>query len=283
MNEYNDILIATDGSDVATDAATAGIALAETLSASVHALSVVEEGRGSDDRRKRREAYAKEVATRASEAGLESAAVVRAGRPASTVLEHADEVDADLIVVGTHGRTGLRQALLGSVALEVIRDARRPVLTVGAGAEGPVHLADGDVDDVCLATDGLTGSAAATEHALALADACDATLHVLYAVEPDGDPENEALRSAFEKHGEKTTAGVTERADERGVDTVEAVEQGAPTDIVLEYTEHNDVDLLVMGTESKSNIERLVVGSVSQRVVPNASVPVLTVRTLEDS
>lgn len=186
MNEYNDILIATDGSDVATDAATAGIALAETLSASVHALSVVEEGRGSDDRRKRREAYAKEVATRASEAGLESAAVVRAGRPASTVLEHADEVDADLIVVGTHGRTGLRQALLGSVALEVIRDARRPVLTVGAGAEGPVHLADGDVDDVCLATDGLTGSAAATEHALALADACDATLHVLYAVEPDG-------------------------------------------------------------------------------------------------
>ncbi|EMA37360.1 universal stress protein [Halobiforma nitratireducens] len=281
MDEYDDVLIATDGSDVATDAATGGIALAETLGASVHALSVVQEGRDADEQRQRREEDATDVARRASEAGLESAAVVRTGRPPNAILEHADATDADLIVVGTHGRTGLRQALLGSVALEVIRDARRPVLTVGKEATKRGNLADGDIDGVCLATDGSTGSAAATEHALAIADACDATLHALYAVEPDDEPGSDDLRSAFEKHGEKTTAGVAERAEEHGLDTVEAVEHGVPTDIVLEYAERDDVDLVVMGTESKSDVERLVVGSVSQRVVPNASVPVMTARTLE--
>nr|WP_141466090.1 universal stress protein [Salinadaptatus halalkaliphilus] len=52
-------------------------------------------------------------------------------------------------------------------------------------------------------------------------------------------------------------------------------------DVTTEYAAEEDVDLLVMGPESKSNLERLVVGSVSQRVVPDAPVPVLTARTVE--
>lgn len=272
---YDDVLVATDGSSVATNAATAGISLASELEATVHALSIAEDGLGSNAaRRERREEDAEEVATRASDAGCDADAAVRVGRPASEILEYADTADVDLIIVGTHGRTGLRQALLGSVALEVIRDAHQPVLTVGA--ETSLDL-EAESLDVCLATDGSTGSAAATEHALAFADACGARLHALYAV--DADPDSPELRESFEEHGEQTTAGVADRASERGLETVEAVEAGPTTEVVLEYAE--DVDLLVMGTESKSDVERLVVGSVSQRVVPNADVPVLTARTLE--
>ncbi len=275
---YDDVLIATDGSDVATNAATAGITLAAALEADVHVVSVVEGGlRREESRRERHERDATAVADRARDAGCRAEAVVRSGRPASELLSYADDADVDLLVVGTQGRTGLRQALLGSVALEVIRDARRPVLTVGADTSWGGD--DGPIEDVCLATDGSRGAAAATEHAFSMAEACDARLHALYAVAISSEAAE--IREAFAEHGETVTTEVVDRATDRGLEATRAVEAGPATDVVLEYTDEESVDLLVMGTESKSNVERLVLGSVSQRVVPNASVPVLTVRTLE--
>ncbi|QFU83118.1 universal stress protein [Natronorubrum aibiense] len=272
---YDDVLIATDGSDIATDAATVGISIAQAFDATVHALSVVEDGRGDAAKRsEQREADADAVATEAVDAGCAAESVVQTGRPASEILSYVDEADADAIVVGTHGRTGLRQALLGSVALEVIRDARQPVLTVGR------ETVDRDsirIDDVCLATDGSVGANAATEHALSLAEACDATIHALYAV--DVSPKADAIRENFLEHGEQTTAAIEERAAGRGLETERTVTEGAAHEVILDYVDAEDVDVLVMGTESKSNLERLVLGSVSQRVVPAASVPVMTVRT----
>lgn len=59
-------------------------------------------------------------------------ASVRMGRPAKTIIEHAEAVHADLIVMGTRGRTGLAHMIAGSVAERVVRTAPCPVLTVGA-------------------------------------------------------------------------------------------------------------------------------------------------------
>ena len=275
---YDDVLIATDGSDVAATAGTVGISLARALEASVHVLAVAERKRGGTAERDHREADVEALAGKARGVGCEVEPIVRTGRPASEISTYADEIDADLVVVGTHGRTGVRQVLLGSVALEVIREVQRPVLSVGSTASW--NGSSESIEDVLLATDGWSGSTAATEHALALAEACDARLHALYAVDLDADvPE---LRQGFEEHGEKTTATVAERATERGVEATRTVAQGPVHEVVLEHAGTDSVDLLVMGTESKSNLERLVVGSVSQRVVPSAGVPVLTVRTVDD-
>ncbi|AGB39392.1 universal stress protein [Natronococcus occultus] len=272
---YEDVLIATDGSDVAATAGTVGVSLARTLGARVRVLSVAEDGSDAAER-DRREADAAAIATDAREAGCEAETIVRTGRPASEIRTAADEIDAGLVVVGTHGRTGVRQVLFGSVALEVIREARRPVLSVGpnAGWDGRSE----PVERVLLATDGWSGSEAATDHALGVADAFDAELHALYAVDVSDDtPE---LREGFEEHGEQTTAAVTQRAAERGLEASRTVVHGAPDEVILDRA--TETDLLVMGTESKSNLERLVVGSVSQRVVPSAGVPVMTVRTVGD-
>lgn len=271
---YEDVLIATDGSESAADAASVGVSLAGTLEATVHALAVVEDGNDGPARHDRREGDARAIETEAVDAGCDVRADVRTGRPAGEILSYADEYGIDMIVVGTRGRTGLRQTLLGSVALEVIRDARVPVLTVG-----PDVAWDGYVDDVLLATDGATGSAAATEHALSIAAACDAILHALYAV--DIDPDVPELREGFEEHGQSVTMGVADRAADHGVDATRTIANGSPHEVIREYAADEDVDLLVMGAESKSNLKRLVVGSVSQRVVPNAAVPVMTARTIE--
>lgn len=268
---YEDVLVATDGSDVADTATEQGIALARGPEATVHVLSVAPD----DERRPLHEEFTEAVAEEARDAGRVVESTVREGRPADEILAYADERDVDLLVMGTHGRTGLQQVLVGSVALEVIREARRPVCTVS-----PAATVTESVEDVLLATDGWSGSAAATDHALTLAGAADARLHALYAV--DVESEVSETLEAFEEHGTQTTMDVVDQAESGGIEATRRVEQGRPHETVLAYADAEDVDLLVMGTESKSTLERLVVGSVSQRVVPNASVPVITVRTLEE-
>ncbi|THE64312.1 universal stress protein [Salinadaptatus halalkaliphilus] len=271
---YEDVLIATDGSEVASDAASVGVSFAQTLEVTVHVLAVVESSSAGSAQRDKRESDAETVEAKAANAGCDVRLDVRTGRPADEILSYTDEHDIDAIVVGTHGRTGLRQALLGSVALAVIRDASVPVLTVGADA-----VWTDSIDDVLLATDGMSGAAAATEQALSIAAACDATVHTLYAI--DVDPDVPELQEGFEEHGRSVTTGVADRATERGLDATTTLVHGPPHEVIGEYAAEEDVDLLVMGTESKSNLERLVVGSVSQRVVPDAPVPVLTARTIE--
>jgi len=147
---YEDILVATDGSDIAKRAAESAISLAGTLEATVHAVSVT--NRGGDRRLEGCKERVTAVAETATEADCEVETIVLEGRSSSTILAVAGEIDADLIVVGTHGRTGLRQTIIESVALEVIWDVRRPVLTVGPDMD-PLS----GVDGVLLATNGCRG------------------------------------------------------------------------------------------------------------------------------
>lgn len=265
---YDDVLVATDGSDVAEDAVSQAIALARGPDAAVHAVSVTS---GTDDR-EAAERYVAEAAEIAHEAGAAGESVVREGRPATEIIECADELDADVIVAGTRGRTGVRQTLLGSVALELVGEARRPVSTVG-----PDATPAGSIDEVLLATDGWSTPDAATDHALSLAASRGARLRALYVL--DVESAGSDARDAIDEREREATAAVVDRADAAGVPVDRRIERGTPDEIVLEYADAETVDLLVLGTESGSTAERLVLGTVAQDVVPRATVPVLTVRS----
>jgi nucleotide-binding universal stress UspA family protein len=138
---YDSILIPTDGSAESAEAAEAGLDLAEELDAEVHAISVVDAelvasttyttGAAKNEERMHEEAEenAAEVAEGARERGLEAVEVVETGIPAEKIVEYADE-NVDAIVIGTHGRGGMRRVLLGSVTDKVVRTASVPVVTV---------------------------------------------------------------------------------------------------------------------------------------------------------
>lgn len=138
---YDSILIPTDGSAESAEAAEAGLDLAEELDAEVHAISVVDAelvasttyttGAAKNEERMHEEAEenAAEVAEGARERGLEAVEVVETGIPAEKIVEYADE-NVDAIVIGTHGRSGMRRVLLGSVTDKVVRTASVPVVTV---------------------------------------------------------------------------------------------------------------------------------------------------------
>lgn len=272
------ILLATDGSDVATTAVEQGLAIASKLDATVHVVSVLEDdGQATDAARTRHRGVVETVEDDAADRGISVVTNVPTGDPGRTILEYADDNGIDLLVLGTHGRTGLRRWLMGSVATVVVREARCPVLTVNADVTDVAH----DVDDVLLATDGRPGVEGAVEHGLDLAGAFGATVHAVYVVN-DVNSRLSRVLEAFEEIGERSTSEIAERAEERGLEASRSIERGLPHEELVAYATDHDVDLVVVGTESRSGLDRLVAGSVSQRLIASSPVPVLSARTLED-
>jgi nucleotide-binding universal stress UspA family protein len=135
------VLVATDFSDGSDEALTQAITLAKQMDATLDILHVVELGTEVfpyglsyfEDRGGLIAHLDRELSKRAdvaAAAGVTARTRMREGSAAEEIVEHAREVGPDLIVVGTHGRTGLAHALVGSVAERVVRHARSPVLTV---------------------------------------------------------------------------------------------------------------------------------------------------------
>jgi len=136
-------------------------------------------------------------------------------------------------------------------------------------------------DRILLPTDGSGGTDPAVDQAIGLATETGAELHVLFVVEDvPYAPEmtDERVGAQLRKIGEDAIESIRERADAAGVTLRAAIEDGVPHREILEYADRMDVDLVVMGTHSRSGLDKYLLGSVTERVVRTADVPVLTVR-----
>ncbi|SEQ92317.1 universal stress protein [Natrinema salaciae] len=136
-------------------------------------------------------------------------------------------------------------------------------------------------ETILFPTDGSDHAATVADHAVAIAAASDATLHVLSIVDDRAflvldDDRVERVRDDLEASAREAIDDAATRAAGSGVETETAVDTGHPAERIVEYAAATDVDLIVMGT-SGDEYERNVVGSVSQRVVRDAPVPVTTV------
>ncbi|CQR50015.1 universal stress protein [Haloferax massiliensis] len=137
---YSEILVPTDGSKAAERAIDHALDIAETYDARIHALYVVDTSiytsldAGADvviDALEREgDAATRHVREAAEEAGIDVQAEVVTGTAYRSIREYIDDHDIDLVVMGTHGRTGLSHYLLGSVTERVVRTSPVPVLTI---------------------------------------------------------------------------------------------------------------------------------------------------------
>jgi len=137
-------------------------------------------------------------------------------------------------------------------------------------------------DTILVPTDGSEPADAAVEHAIDLAGSSGATLHVLSVVDSSAytslDVSSESVLDSLETRAREATETVAEMATDAGVDTVTEVSVGSPHAQITDYAETTDVDLIVMGTHGRTGLDRVLLGSVTERVVRAASCPVLTVR-----
>lgn len=197
-----------------------------------------------------------------------------------TALEEAiTGCSADLIVLGTHGRTGAQKLLLGSVAEEIFRVARVPVLTIGPWVRNTVHNG-ARFNRVLFATDFTPESLAATPYAISLAQEHQARLILLHVIrdhdvetkhQPGGPSVADAMHQLHELVPKDAELWCRPEA---------VVEYGEPAARILEAAKERDADLIVIGVRNAgrlgaaTHLER----SVAHKVVAHAKCPVLTVR-----
>ena len=294
---FDTLLIPTDGSEPAEAAARRGFDLAEALEASVHVLSVADSsiatgagyaGDSPSIRRRLREqadGRASTLRETATERGLEATAATREGIPAREIVDYADENGVDAIVIGTSGRGGVTRAIVGSVADKVVRTASVPVVTITADAARRDERTTG-IDSILLPTDGSDAATEAVDRALDLAPPLEATVHLLSVVDDElastleavsgADVDAADLRERAQANLESLAADL--RARDLDLEVVTATTTGRPAAEIVDYADEHDVDAIVLGTHGRGGFERLVVGSVADRVMRTASVPVVTVR-----
>ena len=135
-------------------------------------------------------------------------------------------------------------------------------------------------DSILFPTDGSPGAAAALDHVLELAEQYDATVHVLFVIDTTylGSAGAEATTvEALRTRSDGVVTNAVETALGRGVEAVREVREGQPYREIVDYGEEVGADLIVMGTHGRGGIDRLLLGSVAEKVVRASSVPVLTV------
>jgi nucleotide-binding universal stress UspA family protein len=285
---YEDILLPFDGSDGAAEALHHTVEIANWADATIHVLFVADTARHSvtvvetevvDALVQEGEAIVEEAEEILDTHRVDHVSDVVQGNPAPTIAEYAERYDHDVIVMPTHGREGVSRYLLGSVTEKVVRLASVPVLTARMQPDEQLTF---PYENILLPTDGSAGAVHAAEHGLSLASALDATVHVLSVV--DDTSLGLDIRSAIS--GQKTEQAATDAVDDlvstaetRGVsNTVSYVEHGSPIEVILDTIDANDIHAVVMGTTQGPGDSSVLLGSVAEKTVRSAPVPVITVR-----
>jgi nucleotide-binding universal stress UspA family protein len=217
-----------------------------------------------------------------------SSAVLQDLPVVETLARYIREVGADLVVMTTHGLGGLRRAWLGSVTDQLIRSAEVPVLVVrpgDAGAAPPVP----EWGEILVALDGSPLAEAALEPAIELARLWDAELslvQVVPAITTVSGP-NLTFPSSYAEHAtalRREAANdyirdVAERVREAGVRAwgVAVIGSTVP-ETLIELADPERVGLLVLATHGLGGLRRMVLGSVADKMVRGANVPILVVR-----
>ncbi len=197
------------------------------------------------------------------------------GTPWAEIVGELEQRACDLCVVGTEGRTGLSRFLIGSVAAAVVRHAPCSVLAVRAGGR------DDTFDDVLVATDFSESAARALEVAGELAAQTLTVLHVSEA--PDaytGEIQLSALTDAVDPRSAAGLDDATARlAGHTRASVIKSARVGPPAAEILEALDADrSIDLVVMGSQGRTGIKRVLLGSVAEKVIRHARCPVLVVR-----
>jgi nucleotide-binding universal stress UspA family protein len=288
------IVVPVDGSEEAERAARFGLELARLFDATVDVVHVVERNAlrltstaaETEQLRSRGQAILAAVEELAAGAGRPVETALRDGKPAAQIGAFAAERDADLLVVGRQGTTGLGRRLLGGTTEQLLHRSDVPVFVVPGDAT--VRVAEWS--RLLVPTDGSERAEAAVRHALPFAQRADATVHVLNVVDL------QAAGGVFDAGGLEEE--FVDRLETRGRDAVERVADeirdatpslAVETAVVRtrgfegvaagigEYVADNGIDLVVMGSHGRSNLRRQLLGSVASSVLRTVEVPVLVV------
>lgn len=211
--------------------------------------------------------------------------IVEADNAAECILSCADRIDADLVITGSHGRSGVSRALLGSVVETLLHRAGRPILTVPSHVD-PSRLARPSFDRILCAVDFASASLAALAHACALAEERGGRLTLVHVIGMPPEMSAHPLPADFDITCARVDAEAQAHArlmqlipgDARDYCTVDTeVLEGEASRRILQAAVDHEADLIVLGVHGRIAFDLAFFGSNSKDIIRHAHCPVLVV------
>lgn len=292
---YHRIMVPLDGSPFSERALPLAVALAHRSGAELRLVHVlvplankvfIEEDGGA-------QGYLDGLAQRITEeSGVRTVAVRRVGRQAVGELSYySAEEGIDLVVMATHGWGGLQRAWLGSVTDGLVREARVPVVAFRPGKKDAPRLDGKVIEEILVPLDGSALSESILKEALRLGG--NEARYTLLRIVPMGLPsssisgglelaQREKWLKAQEDEARRYLGEVAERLRGEGYEVRTEVRVDAhPARMILDYAKEIGADLIAQATHGRSGVARFALGSVTDKVLRGAEVPVMVVRGVE--
>ena len=283
MDKYKKILVAFDGSESGRNALRETLKFAADEHCQVTVVSVIPSYEGDlsalwtnnikSSMRKQCDMALSEALNLAQKEGVTIETVCAEGEIYERIVDLADMGNYDLIVTGKKGMSLLGRAFVGSVTARVIGYSRQDVLVVPDGAKIAWKK-------LLVATDGSVYSEAAAQRAIEISRQYHGTLKALSVVDVTVEfmiRAQEVYESLLAKAKEFTDL-IRKKALLAGIEADSIVRDGEVYKVIIDVAKEYQADMIVMGSLGRTGIKRLLMGSTAERVLGNASYPVLIVK-----
>jgi nucleotide-binding universal stress UspA family protein len=211
------------------------------------------------------------------------------GDPAQEIVDFADEQNTNLIVMSTHGRTGIMRWALGSVADRVLRATKKPVALIRVRSADPKLIGKRLISKILLALDGSERSEIIIPYVQNLALKVKAEVILLHVLEPaygcqkaggfHYDIYSEKQKESMALFYKDYLNGIADRFRKTSIATKCQIMFGNAAEIIIDYADKVGADFTAMATHGRSGVSRWVMGSVTERVLRMGSTSLLLVRT----
>jgi nucleotide-binding universal stress UspA family protein len=285
MARYRKILVAVDGSDSSKNAFRQACKIVHDDKSWITALTTLPlyqdqfdvlsmKEKVSQRLKEEGENILSDIKTISNEEDVYLRTRIEEGSPFQTIVDIADEGGYDLIVMGRHGMKRLDKTPIGSVTARVIGHSNSDVLVV------PLNTSIG-WGNILLPTDGSKYCRAATEKAIDLTKSYDGRLNVISVVDVTEEFQTEApgIVEKLVHEAKKIVNDIKISAGAHGVKAETFVKEGDTYRIITEFSEKENVNVIVMGSHGRTGIRRLLMGSITEKVIGYSPCPVLIVKS----
>lgn len=283
------LLLATDGSQFSEGAIREAIRLAKRCSSKLSVLSVIETNpeyetiapQLLEKAEKSAQEHLASVKEQAKKEGVDCTTSILEGEDSFNYISNeATKNKISMVIMGRRGKTGLKRLVMGSTTARVIGHAPCNVLVVPRAARV-------EFKNILVATDGSRYATAAASEAIGIAKKNNSKLIVLAVVPSESMQPMDIVHSQMSrdviaekemKEAEKNAKTAKEAARKEGVSVEAFVMGGKPSDAIVQTAKEKNVDVILLGSHGKSGIDKLLMGSVAERVIVLSSCAVLVVK-----
>lgn len=231
---------------------------------------------------------------------INAESLVSLGHPADEITRLAKQKDIDLVITATHGGSGIKRFLIGSVTDRLVKTLECPLLVLQNQTQK--NKGNLSLDRIMVGCDFSKGSELAFDYALSLAQEFEAELHLVHVFKPrlqtplaplgkiefredhfpcfpeDVEQDNSEYHRYLLNQMEQRLGSMIPEESRHWCTPVVRIRQGEPYRELLDYTRDHKIDMIVLGIHGHSLLEQFLVGSTTDRVISRANCPVMAVR-----